>query len=195
MSFHHIESELHSAYRTHLSLFEDSLTSDPLVGYGHFPGLCFVDFSHSDCNHVQASALIYPHPVLIWTITGPRSPRLHLAPLCPLLLLKPVIVNRSFMWLLLSYFMALFPWSWHQVPPEQCWEVIQMSLLRATTDHPSPSMISTSVCGLNGLCPLGEFSGGHCPRDEGSVFVCLLDSSKNLLLLMRSLEALWKDKY
>lgn len=133
--------------------------TDPRVGSECFPeltlGLCSVDLSSSDCKYVPTSALVYLHPVLTGTIPAPQTPTLYLAPLCPLLLSEPGLVNRSFMWQLLSYFMAFLSWAWHQVPPVLCWEIIQMSLLRATTIIPLFQW-STSVCGPNRFSLLGQ---------------------------------------
>lgn len=136
-------SELCSAYGTCLSLW----------GFWPFPelilGLCSVGFPRSHHKHVQAPSLVHlpSSPDQDCSCTK-MPPLLGPALLCPLILSEIVLVHRTSMWFLLSYFMALLSWTWHCIPLELCWEVIQMSLLKATTYCPSSSVISQ--------CPLSE---------------------------------------
>lgn len=62
-SFHCIWSELHSSCGACLSLSEEFLTSDPLLGSSLFSelilGLCSVALPSSDHKHMQASVLVH----------------------------------------------------------------------------------------------------------------------------------------
>ena len=136
----------HSPCGACLSLSEELLASDPLLDFGLSlelsVGLCSVTCLPLFTNMCRPLACCTFYPILIWTTLVPRlSPHaqawLHCVP-CFFLSQGLFIVFPVAPAFILY---APLSWTWHHIPLEPCWAITQVSLLRATVNHPSSSMI------------------------------------------------------